>query len=112
MVAYMAEQLEVDLGAFALYSRRYNTRFDHNHRLAQYLGVRTATRPTHPVFSQASSIRAMAGAVRRSRHGRMLGGSALPVSRSQSMPRKSPGAAERRLGMTSFPSLRGTRATI
>jgi TnpA family transposase len=44
MVAYVAEQLEVDPGAFALYSRRYNTRFDHSRRLAQYLGVRTATR--------------------------------------------------------------------
>jgi TnpA family transposase len=44
MVAYVAEQLEVDPGAFALYSRRYHTRFDHSRRLAQYLGLRTATR--------------------------------------------------------------------
>src|SRR5215207_3541303 len=44
MVAYVAEQLEVDPASFALYSRRYNTRFDHSRRLAQYLGVRVATR--------------------------------------------------------------------
>jgi TnpA family transposase len=44
MVSYVAEQLEVDPGAFALYSHRYHTRFDHSRRLTQYLGVRTATR--------------------------------------------------------------------
>src|SRR5215204_6344255 len=44
MVAYIAQQLGINPTMFALYSRRYQTRFDHGRRVARYLGVRTATR--------------------------------------------------------------------
>jgi TnpA family transposase len=60
MVAYVAEQLEVDPGAFGLYSRRYHTRFDHSRRLAQYLGVRTATREDRRAALVAAINAAMA----------------------------------------------------
>ncbi|MBD2750000.1 DUF4158 domain-containing protein [Microvirga sp. BT688] len=60
MVAYVAEQLEVDPGVFALYSRRYHTRFDHSRRLTQYLGVRTATREDRRAALTAAINAAMA----------------------------------------------------
>jgi TnpA family transposase len=44
VVAYVAEQLGIDPGAFASYGHRIWTRFAHSRRLAQYLGIRTATR--------------------------------------------------------------------
>ncbi|MBZ6078262.1 DUF4158 domain-containing protein [Microvirga sp. WGZ8] len=44
VVSYVAEQLGITPGAFASYARRIPTRFEHSHRLAKYLGVRTATR--------------------------------------------------------------------
>ncbi len=44
MVAYVAEQLGIAPDVFASYARRIPTRFEHSHRLAKYLGVRTATR--------------------------------------------------------------------
>jgi hypothetical protein len=44
VVAYVAEQLGIDPGAFASYGHRIWTRFAHSRRLTQYLGVRTATR--------------------------------------------------------------------
>ena len=44
MVAYVAQQLGIDPTMFALYSRRYQTRFDHSRRVARYLGVRAASR--------------------------------------------------------------------
>jgi TnpA family transposase len=44
VVAYVAEQLGITPGAFASYARRIPTRFEHSHRVAKYLGVRTATR--------------------------------------------------------------------
>jgi TnpA family transposase len=44
VVAYVAEQLGIDPDVFASYARRIPTRFEHSHRLAKYLGVRTATR--------------------------------------------------------------------
>jgi hypothetical protein len=44
VVAYVAEQLGIAPDVFASYARRIPTRFEHSHRLAKYLGVRTATR--------------------------------------------------------------------
>ncbi len=44
VVSYVAEQLGIAPGAFASYARRIPTRFEHSHRVAKYLGVRTATR--------------------------------------------------------------------
>jgi len=44
VVSYVAEQLGLSPGVFASYARRIPTRFEHSHRLAEYLGVRTATR--------------------------------------------------------------------
>jgi TnpA family transposase len=44
VLSYVAEQLGIAPGAFASYARRTPTRFEHSHRLAKYLGVRTATR--------------------------------------------------------------------
>jgi hypothetical protein len=44
VVAYVAEQLEIDPSVFALYGHRIWTRFAHSRRLAKYLGIRSATR--------------------------------------------------------------------
>jgi TnpA family transposase len=44
VVAYVAEQLEIDPSVFALYGDRIWTRFAHSRRLAKYLGIRSATR--------------------------------------------------------------------
>ena len=44
VVSYVAEQLGITPDVFAYYAQRIPTRFEHSHRLAKYLGVRTATR--------------------------------------------------------------------
>jgi TnpA family transposase len=44
VVAYVAEQLEIDPSVFALYGHRIWTRLAHSRRLAKYLGIRSATR--------------------------------------------------------------------
>src|SRR5918998_4325675 len=44
VVSYVAEQLGIAPDVFASYARRIPTHFEHSHRLAKYLGVRTATR--------------------------------------------------------------------
>ena len=74
--------------------------------------VAGSSRPMPLGSSPASFIKAMAGAVRRSRHEPMPGGSALPVRRSHNMGSKNPAADERKPGMEPFPSLHGRRETI
>ncbi|RWK37890.1 Tn3 family transposase [Mesorhizobium sp.] len=44
MIAYVAQQLGVDPREFGLYARRTQTRFEHSRHLAEYLGLRPATR--------------------------------------------------------------------
>jgi TnpA family transposase len=44
MIAYVAQQLGVDPREFGLYARRTQTRFEHSRHLAEYLGLRAATR--------------------------------------------------------------------
>ncbi|TIP78017.1 MAG: DUF4158 domain-containing protein, partial [Mesorhizobium sp.] len=44
MIAYVAEQLGVNPREFALYARRTQTRFEHSRHLAEFLGLRAATR--------------------------------------------------------------------
>jgi TnpA family transposase len=43
MLKYVAEQIGVDAGKFALYARREETRRDHIARLMVYLAARSAT---------------------------------------------------------------------
>src|SRR5215218_4565306 len=70
------------------------------------------SRPTPQASSLVSSTKVMAGAVRRSRHEPMRGGSASPVSRSHSNGRKSPAADEGKPGIGSLLHLQGKRETI
>jgi hypothetical protein len=70
------------------------------------------SRPTPQASSLVSSTKVMAGAVRRSRHEPMRGGSASPVSRSHSNGRKNPAAVEEKPGIEPLLHLQGRRETL